>query len=333
MWILVSVLTLCLCDKFLRRLFKDRNMKKVMLTIGLTLGLCAGAGAEVSSEAFLKIGAGAEAAALGNAYTAAAEGPNAVYWNPAGIAGSDKPAATFTHTMLYDEANYDFAAFSSKGLGGNIGAAITWLSYGNLNGRDINGLPAGNFSADDMALSLAYAANLGADIKAGLAVKYIHSKIESATGDGFAMDAGIKWVMPINGLKAGFAMQNLSPEFRFSGDKRPLPLTWNAGLEYSGLNDFIFTLDSKARPEDGDDEFCFGAGYQAAKALTLRAGYNGKAAKAGKLSGSGGLKALDNLRGISAGFGASLGCFKLDYAFTPYGELGNAQRITLSAVF
>ena len=308
-------------------------MKKLMLTLGAALNLCAGAWAEVSSEAFLKIGAGAQAAALGNAYTAAAEGPDSIYWNPAGIAGTDKPAATFTHTMLYDEANHDFAAFSSKGLGGNIGAAITWLSYGNLNGRDINGLPAGNFSAGDMALSLAYAANLGADLKAGLAGKYLHSKIDSETGDGFALDAGIKWAMPIHGLNAGFAMQNLGPKFRFSGDKRPLPLTWSAGLEYGGFDRFKFTLDGKARPEDGDDELCLGAEYQAAKALALRAGYNGKAAKAGKQSGTGGLKALDNLRGLSAGFGASLGGFKLDYSFTPYGELGNAQRITLSAVF
>ncbi len=308
-------------------------MRKLIFAIGLTLGLCAGAGAEVSSEAFLKIGAGAEAAALGNAYTATAEGPNAVYWNPAGIAGADQSAVTFTHTILYNEVNHDFAAFSAKGLGGNLGAAVTWLSYGDLNGRDINGLPAGNFSAEDMALSLAYGANLGAEIKAGLAVKYIHSKIESAAGDGFAMDAGIKWAMPINGLKAGFAMQNLGPEFRFSGNKRPLPLTWNAGLEYSGIDRFKFTLDGKTRPEDGDDELCFGAGYRAAKGLVLLAGYNGKAAKAGKQSGSGGLKALDNLRGISAGFGASLGGLELDYAFTPYGELGNAQRITLSAAF
>jgi len=308
-------------------------MKKLITMTGLGICLCAGAHAEMSSEAFLKIGAGAKASALGNAYTAAAEGPDAVYWNPAGIAGTDKTVVTLTHTMLYNEASHDFAAFSAKAPGGNIGAAITWLSYGDLNGRDINGLASGGFSAGDMALSLAYALNLGADLKAGLAGKYLHSKIGGDTGDGFAVDAGVKWSAPINGLKAGLAMQNLGPEFRFSGDKKPLPIAWAAGFEYSGLERFRFSLDGKVRPEDGDDELCFGAGYQAAKALTLRAGYNGKAAKAGKQSGATGLKALDNLRGISAGFGASFGGFEVDYSFTPYGELGNAQRITLSAEF
>jgi len=308
------------------------KQRMIIMTV-LVISLCGWAEAGVSSEAFLKIGAGAEAAALGNAYTAAAEGPVAIYWNPAGMAGSGKTAVTLTHTMLYNEATHDFAAFTFKGLGGNIGAAMTWLSYGSLNGRDINGMAAGDFSAGDSALSLAYAANLGAEIKAGLAGKYIHSKIGGDTGDGFALDAGVKWVTPVNGLKAGFAMQNLGPEFRFSGDKKPLPLTWDIGLEYGGVERFKFLLDGKARPEDGDDELCLGAEYQVAKALSVRAGYNGKAAKAGTQSGAKGLKALDNLRGISAGFGAALGGFEVDYSFTPYGELGNAQRITLSAAF
>ena len=46
-----------------------------------------------------------------------------------------------------------------------------------------------------------------------------------------------------------------------------------------------------------------------------------------------GLKTLDNLRGLSVGFGAEIADFKLDYAYTPYGELGNAQRLTLSVGF
>ena len=35
----------------------------------------------------------------------------------------------------------------------------------------------------------------------------------------------------------------------------------------------------------------------------------------------------------TAGFGAEINTFKLDYAFTPYGELGNAQRLTLTMGF
>ena len=306
--------------------------KIITLSAAALLGLTGTLKAEISSAAFLKIGAGAEAAAWGGAYSASAQGPDAIYWNPAGLAGADR-AVTLTHTALYEEASHDFAAFTAKGFGGNLGAAITWLSYGSLNGRDINGLSAGGFSAEDMALSLAYARSFNKDLNLGVAGKYIHSRIGGESGGGFALDAGATWATPVKDLKAALTAQNLGPEFKFSGDKRPLPQTYALGASYAGINKLELTLEGRTRPKDGDDELCLGAGYKAAKGLVLRAGYNSKAAKAGKSEDTKGLKTLDNLRGLSAGFGAELNTFKLDYAFTPYGELGNAQRITLSVKF
>ena len=309
-------------------------MKNIIITLSAAVGLALTGTlkADVTSAAFLKIGAGADATALGGAYAAKAEGPNAIYWNPAGLAGSER-AFTLTHAALYDEASHDFAAFSMKGLGGNVGAAITWLSYGNLSGRDINGLSTDGFSAEDMALSLAYARSYNESLSLGVAGKYIHSHIGGDSGDGFALDAGLNWVTPVKNLKAAFTVQNLGPEFKFAGNNAPLPLAWGLGASYTGINKLELTLDGRTRPKDGDDELCLGAGYKIAKALVLRAGYNSKSAKAGTSDDTKGLKALDNLRGLSAGFGVEISSFKLDYAFTPYGELGNAQRITLTTGF
>ena len=306
--------------------------KIIILSAAVGLALTGTVRAEVTSSAFLKIGAGAEAAALGGAYSAAARGPDAVYWNPAGLAGSGR-AVTLTHTALYEEASHDYAAYTAKGLGGNLGAAITWLSYGSLNGRDSNGLSAGGFSAEDMALSLAYAGSFNKDLSLGVAGKYLHSRIGGEAGGGFALDAGARWALPVKHLKAALAVQNLGPEFKFSGDKRPLPLAFSLGAGYTGIDRLELILEGRIRPKDGDDELCFGAAYKAAKALVIRAGYNSKAAKAGRSEDTKGLKTLDNLRGLSAGFGAELADFKLDYAYTPYGELGNAQRLTLSMGF
>jgi len=306
--------------------------KIITLNVAVLLALAGTLKAEVTSAAFLKIGAGAEAAALGGAYAAKAEGPNAIYWNPAGLAGSER-AVTLTHTALYNEASHDFAAFSAKGLGGNVGAAITWLSYGSLSGRDINGLSTDGFSAEDMALSLAYASSYNEKLSLGVAGKYIHSRIGGDSDGGFALDAGLKWLTPIKNMKAAFTAQNLGPEFKFAGNKAPLPLAWDLGASYTGINKLELSLDGRTRPKDGDDELCLGAGYKVAKALVIRAGYNSKAAKSAKSDDTKGLKALDNLRGLSAGFGVEISNFKLDYAFTPYGELGNAQRLTLSTGF
>ena len=46
--------------------------------------------------------------------------------------------------------------------------------------------------------------------------------------------------------------------------------------------------------------------------------------------GSGGLSALC---GLAAGFGVKAYGYSLDYAITPFGELGNVQRLSLGARF
>ena len=73
------------------------NIKIKVLIACLTVGLLsAGAQAEsinsnagTSASAFLKIDAGSpRAQALGNAYVSIADGPEALFWNPAGMSPS-----------------------------------------------------------------------------------------------------------------------------------------------------------------------------------------------------------------------------------------------------
>lgn len=310
-----------------------KRTKVCLRALTLIYGICAFAGsgrAESTAAAFLKVGAGARAAAMGG--VPVTEGPEAVYWNPAGLAGVKRPQAGLTHALLYGEAAHDFVAFAAPAPGGALGAAITRVDYGGLKGRDITGAPAADFSAWDAAASLAFAREFGA-VSAGISAKYLRGKIGGETGSGFAADAGLIWRTPVKGVSAEAAVLNAGPEFKFSGDKKPLPLTYSAGLRYSSPGKWLFAVEGIKRPRDGDDELALGAEYRAAGPLCLRAGYNSKAARPGKSAKTSGFGALDNLRGLSAGFGVTLGSFGLDYAFTPYGELGNAQRIGISVKF
>ncbi|MBI5244470.1 MAG: hypothetical protein HY922_12460, partial [Elusimicrobia bacterium] len=58
----------------------------------------------------------------------------------------------------------------------------------------------------------------------------------------------------------------------------------------------------------------------------LRAGYASQAARAA----SGGSMPLG---GFGGGFGLKFGNCRADYTFTPFGELGNVQRISLGVRF
>jgi len=77
----------------------------------------------------LKIGVGARAAAMGDAYVAIADDATAVYWNPAGIARLSGQSVTVNHTawpadILFDQAAY---VFNIKGIPRMLG----------VNGREL----------------------------------------------------------------------------------------------------------------------------------------------------------------------------------------------------
>src|SRR5262245_6154523 len=85
--------------------------QKMPKTFGLMLffllasgsSLLASGKAGTSGAAFLKIGTGARATALGEAVTAVVDDVNAVSWNPAGLAGVTTPQFTAVQTQWLQE--------------------------------------------------------------------------------------------------------------------------------------------------------------------------------------------------------------------------------------
>ncbi len=310
-------------------------MKKALIKIAMPILIISffqspKASAENTAAAFLKIGAGAKAAAMGG--VSVLSDASAIYWNPSGLADIEKTAVDITYTLLYDEAHHNFAAISKKALGGTMGLSVTYTDYGDLQGRDLNAAITNDFSAGDMAISAAYAKKIG-DLSFGAALKYIHIKIGSEKGDGFAADAGLSWQTPVKNFLMNLSILNAGPKFNFSSDKKSLPLAYNLGLKYAGADKLELYAETRIRPKDKDDEFCLGAEYRAIESFLIRFGYNSKNAKLSKSADDDGLNALDNLRGLSMGFGVQMKIFDMDYAFTPFGELGNAQRITINKKF
>ena len=100
-----------------------------ILALHLTLytlhGICGGPG--TTGAAFLKLGAGSRPVAMGEAFVAAADDINALYWNPAGLALADGKQVSFVHTEWFQSIRYEYLAYCQQALGGTIGAGITYL--------------------------------------------------------------------------------------------------------------------------------------------------------------------------------------------------------------
>ncbi|MFA5162335.1 MAG: PorV/PorQ family protein [Elusimicrobiales bacterium] len=290
---------------------------------------CAAAGSDAagtSGAQFLKLGVGARAASLAEAYSAMAYGAEAVYWNPAGMADSDKyTSLSFMHASLFGELSYEFiGAARNFGSFGALGMGLQYLSAGSITETDDAGYTTGTSMAPkDVALSVAYARRFGwCDI--GFTGKYIRSTlVESASA--MALDIGLRTAPFLNEkMTLAFTEQNLGGKMKFDQEGDPLPQTTRFGAAYAFSDrttagaDLTMPRDNSMYISAGVETLLPFVGYE----LAGRFGYTTK--NAGDVSG---------VSGIAFGFGARRGNVGVDYAFAPYGALGAAHRISLELLF
>jgi len=272
---------------------------------------------------FLKLGSGARASAMGNAYSGVADDASAVYWNPAGLNQINEKCISVTHSIMFEDIYYDWVSCVSPLKGGGVlGIGVQYLSYGKIMGTDLYGNDLSNFRPNDLAVIGSYGFKAG-NVMFGLSGKYISSQImKSAVA--YAADVGAMYKISDDRMSFGLAVQNLGGKIKFkeAGDK--LPLNIKLGGAYKIKENWIVAADAN-EPVDGKIYFCAGTEYRynVAEDVSLagRAGYNTSTRDTGGLSG------------LTGGLGAVFAKYDIDYSFSPFGDLGNIHRITFGLKF
>ncbi len=301
-------------------------MKMIAL---LSLALLAAPLRADEGAAFLKLGTGARATALGGAYTALGDDASSIGWNPAGLARLEKREFVGAHAELVERTRFDFAAYAQPTERGTFAAGLLYLSHGNIDGRDALGRPTGKVTASDAALSVAYA-NKNELADYGVSVKLISSHIAEAEAQTAALDFGVKrQVSEFKGGKvfAAGAVRNLNvgPGLKYSGQRTDLPLQIVAGGAWAHERGAL-SFDLMNGPNGSGTDAAFGGEFKALKNFAFRAGYT----TAGRIDGG---SAFDAMRGLSFGVGISKDALSFDYAVTPSGDLGQAHRFGLRYSF
>ncbi len=302
------------------------------------------------AASFLRIGSGARAQALGGAYTALAADANALSWNPAGLARLDRPEAAATHA-LYLGDHYDSlslavplgnwsgwrrrsfsgpagrvtgeAVYPSEGSRGVLAVGFSRLGGATQEGRSVDRTRTGNFSTSDWALSLGYARPVAGPLSAGLAIKRVQSRVADASGGAFAADAGL--ALAWTGLwspRLGASARNLGSDLRLGTQAWPLPLTFAFGAAVEPTRGLTFAAEAQRRPKAGRTVLSFGTEYRVHPLVSLRAGLLNEGSRAPAWS-----------RSLSGGFGLHWDRLSLDYAFSPFGSLGNVQTLSVKGRF
>lgn len=273
---------------------------------------------------FLKLGPGARAYGVAQAYGSMADDITAIYWNPAGLGRIEGHEASFTHTAMFEDINYQWAAYGFKSEYGVFAFGLQYLSYGGLDKMDGSGIKIGSINPYDCSFSAAFAKSrlMGGNIDLGLSLKYIYSKI-TEKAQAFAVDGGIKSTVSEKlTVSAGF--KNLGSQLKYKSYSDPLPFWAELGAAYKPVANTVVSVEAYA---PNDSAAWIAAGIEYHKKLgkntlgALRAGYNNLNEDVG---GS---------RGFALGMGLNYSRYKFDYSYNPMGDLGSVSRFTMSAKF
>ncbi len=301
-------------------------MRKKIVCILVMIGIFiypqfAKANSEVGSTiaGFLKLGIGARAIGMGEAYGAVGEDATALYWNPGGLAQLTMREVSFMHNNYLEGIHMENISYipiiTPTGV---LGTSISYL------GTDIEGYNTSSadseyeYHAGNTCISVGYGYKMYKNCSVGMAVKGIFSQIDDAHSASGAIDIGAIYNPEIEGVTLGLSLHNIGPAIKFEEESEKLPFNIKFSTAYKGFNDnLLLTLDLN-KPVDNDIIFNLGGEFWPMTSFAIRAGYNSR------------LEASEN---YSLGLGFKLQNFNVDCTYIPSDEFNDTYQVLLSTKF
>ena len=295
-------------------------------------GFDAGSAGTASAQ-FLKIAAGARGAALGEAYSALADDAFALDWNPAGLINVKSNSMVFMHSPYLAGTFVDYFAYAeTAGDVGAWGVSFKYMNYGKISETDSSGMELGNFNPYDSALNVGFACYITGFNKdpeerfvLGATGKFVRSQIKGSDNT-VSADMGI--IMPYmfeNRFRLNLAAQNIMGTLRYDKEEATLPLILRLGSATSLTDHLTITADVVAARDNLPFLAMGGELKLAVREETdvfLRSGFNTRA-----------ISDLGGTRNVAFGAGVRYKAYWLDYAFSPFGDLGSVHRVSAAISF
>jgi hypothetical protein len=311
-----------------------------------------------SAAQFLQIGAGARALGMGEAYTAVADGPDAAYWNPAGLARMARPEASYARSELPAGIHHDFLAVGApvELLHGTVAFALTRLTQDSLALVNASNQTQGSFTPHSEVYAFAYGHSFGAndvastsrdyfreawnipradrpyedehepwtgEIAAGASVKLVNESLGTRSASAYAIDGGgLFRPTDLHELIVAGAIRNIGSKLMFISDREPLPAEIAVSVAYDARTDAWRLLPALEIDAPYAGNIYGKIGLEATREISP--GTSG-AMRLGYTSVS--AADLGILSGVTAGVGLKTGKFTFDLAFQPMGLFGESFRL------
>jgi hypothetical protein len=322
--------------------------------------------AGVNGAQFLKIGAGARSLGMGEAVTASAEGPEAMYWNPGGLAAARGLELSYARAELPDSVHHDYAALAlpASWAGGVFGFSLTRLSQGAIAQVDNVGVSRGSFAPHSEAFAFGYARSFTEEdslakdrgyfrdswnlpgaarrfeddderepwtgsFRAGAAIKIVSETLGRRTATTAAADGGVIYRPSTRpALALAWAFRHAGGRLRYLREAEPLPFEFSlaAAHDWEPERGHVVTAIEAVVPLHALPYGKLGAEWE--QAVSKGAYAIGRVGFQGRSAPE-----LGFLSGFTVGAGCRINSFSFDLAFQPLGALGEAFRLGLGWKF
>ncbi|OQX87526.1 hypothetical protein B6D60_03685 [candidate division KSB1 bacterium 4484_87] len=282
-------------------------MKKISLSfliITLAVILLAGQAGAVDgyyAGSFLRMGLGARATAMGNAFTAIAEGTLASYYNPAGVPMLKNPQLTLSYRFLSLDRNFNYIGFAtgirpkideeSGETAINGGIAVSWIHAGvdNIDGRDFAGNHYQDFSNGENSFAFSFGVMPMKSLSIGFTGRVLYNRFPDM-GDGnstisttaLGLDLGVLF-RPLEYLSFGAVVKNINAKYDWKTDKLwerdiekidRFPMTFRFGVAARYPYPWLLVAADVENSELFGWRFSLGTEAQLMEKIFLRAGIN-----------------------------------------------------------
>ncbi|MDX9869320.1 MAG: PorV/PorQ family protein [Candidatus Cloacimonadales bacterium] len=279
---------------------------------------------------FLKMHYSARALGMANAFTAAKDDVDLVYFNPAGLAKRNSSAMKSNYINYVDDMNGGSFAFVMT-YTEQMKAAIfaQYLNSGSMQRTIIadDGSYAfdGEFSASEMVIGVSLAQTVHEMLDLGVNVKYMLENLDDESASAAVIDLGLIHQTQNENLVIGASIRNIGLQLSYFTEekiKEKMPTVLAIGANYTFNEKLCGSLDL-VRPLDNDVYAKLGIEYEVVPIMSIRAGFDSRSSDY-RAGGT-----FDAMSGLSAGFGIRYKRYILDYGVASMGDLGWNNQISI----
>jgi len=193
----------------------------LLLVVGLSFQAFAGNPDKKGTAGAMEllIPMGARGTALAGSDIATVKGIDAMYWNPAGLAGmKSNIESSFSYMKWIADVNISYGGMAIKTGIGTIGFGFQSLGFGEIaeTTEEYPNGTGGFYSPQYMTVIASYSRAMTDRTFIGINAKFVSEKIVETSASTVAIDMGVQYISEF-GIKIGVVLKNFGSPMKFDG--------------------------------------------------------------------------------------------------------------------